>query len=49
MPLVEGLTFVNNILIGAGIKEHIKIICAGKVLSGFSVVRNLALGADVVS
>ena len=46
-PLVEGLTFVNNILIGAGVRDKMKIICAGKVTSGFSIVRNLALGADV--
>lgn len=44
MPLIEGLTTVNNILIGAGVRDKIKIICAGKVSSGFSIVRNLALG-----
>jgi len=47
MPLIEGLTFVNNVLIGAGIRDKMKIICAGKVTSGFSIVRNLALGADI--
>eukprot|EP01134_Creolimax_fragrantissima_P007849 CFRG7849T1 len=47
MPLIEGLTFVNDLLIGAGIRDQIKIIAAGKVISGFSIVRNLALGADV--
>ena len=47
MPLVEGLSFVNQTLIGAGLREHIKIVASGKVLSGFSLVRNLALGADV--
>jgi glutamate synthase domain-containing protein 2 len=46
-PLVEGLSLVNNLLVGAGVREELKIICSGKVLSGFSVVRNLALGADV--
>jgi len=46
-PLVEGLSFVHQILIGAGIRHHTKIICSGKVISGFSVVRNLALGADL--
>ena len=45
--IILGLTFVNNILIGAGIRDKVKIICAGKVTSGFSIVRNLALGADV--
>ena len=47
MPLVDGLTLVNNILIGAGVRDRMKIICAGKVSSGFSIVRNLALGADL--
>ena len=47
MPLIEGLTLVNNILVGADVRHHIKIICAGKVTSGFSIVRNLALGADL--
>jgi glutamate synthase domain-containing protein 2 len=47
MPLIEGLTIVNNILIGAGVRDQIKIICAGKVATGFSVVRNIALGADL--
>jgi glutamate synthase domain-containing protein 2 len=46
-PLVEGLTFVNNILVGAGIRDKIKIICSGRVTSGFTVVRNIALGADL--
>jgi len=46
-PLVEGLTFVHNVLIGAGVRDKLKIICSGKVVSGFSIVRNLSLGADV--
>jgi glutamate synthase domain-containing protein 2 len=46
-PLVEGLSFVNQILLAAGIRHHIKIIASGKVTTGFSIVRNLALGADV--
>ena len=46
-PLVEGLTLVDSVLIGAGIRDQIRIIASGKVLSGFSIVRNLALGADV--
>ena len=47
MPLVEGLAFVDGILNGAGIRDQVKVIASGKVLTGFSVVRNLALGADV--
>jgi len=46
-PLVEGLTLVNNILVGAGLRDRIRIISAGKIHSGFALLRQLALGADV--
>jgi len=46
-PLTDALYIVHNTLVGAGVREKMKIICAGKVLSGFSLVRNFALGADV--
>lgn len=45
-PLVEGLTLVNRALIGAGLRDQVRVICAGKVTTGFGIVRNLALGAD---
>lgn len=45
-PLMDGLAFVVNMLNGFGIKEHIKVIASGKILSGFHIVRALALGAD---
>jgi glutamate synthase domain-containing protein 2 len=45
-PLMDGLAFVINILNGFGIKQHIKVIASGKVLSGFHIVRAMALGAD---
>eukprot|EP01052_Picozoa_sp_SAG31_P028800 SAG31_NODE_2810_length_5061_cov_12.226522_4_plen_167_part_00 len=31
----------------AGLRDQISIICSGRVLSGFSIVRNIALGADI--
>ena len=46
MPLYEGLSTAHSILIGAGIRDKIKLIAAGKVVSGFSILRLLALGAD---
>jgi glutamate synthase domain-containing protein 2 len=46
-PLVEGLTFVNNALIGVGLRGEIKIIASGKVSSGFGLMRMIALGADL--
>jgi glutamate synthase domain-containing protein 2 len=45
-PLMDGLAFVVNALNGFGIKDKIKVIASGKVLSGFHIVRAMALGAD---
>jgi glutamate synthase domain-containing protein 2 len=45
-PLLDGLDFVQNILRGLDIRKHITIIAAGKITSGFHIIRALALGAD---
>jgi glutamate synthase domain-containing protein 2 len=45
--MVEGLTLAHGILLGAGLRDRVKLIAAGKVLTGFSVIRTLAMGADV--
>jgi glutamate synthase domain-containing protein 2 len=49
MPMAEGLRLLDNLLRGAGIRDRIKIIAAGKVYNGFSLVRTFANGADVVN
>jgi len=49
MPLREGLLLVHNTLVGAGLREHIKIGASGKIISAFDIVRALALGADWVN
>jgi len=46
-PLVDGLALTIDLLNGAGIRNNVKVICSGKVLSGFSIVRNLSIGADM--
>ncbi|MEK6246769.1 MAG: FMN-binding glutamate synthase family protein, partial [Planctomycetales bacterium] len=45
-PLIEGLIFVQNALVGCGLRDRIRIACSGKVTSAFDVVRNIGLGAD---
>ena len=45
-PLQEGLRLVHNTLVGVNLREHIKVGCAGKVVSAFDIVRALAIGAD---
>ncbi len=46
MPFREGLAFVYNALEGFGIKDEIKLIGSGKIVSGFDMFRAMALGAD---
>ena len=45
-PLVEGLIFVHNVLIGYALRDRIRVIASGKVTSGFDLLKRLALGAD---
>ena len=47
MPLRDALAFVYDCLVGFGIKDEIKIICSGKIVSGFDIVKTLATGADL--
>lgn len=46
-PLNEGLVFVDGALRGAGLRKHIKIIAAGKVVTGFDILTKIALGANM--
>lgn len=48
-PLREGLLFVHNTLIGAGIRDRIKIGASGKIISAFDIASTFALGADWVN
>lgn len=47
MPLRDALAFVYDTLHGFAIKKHIKIIASGKVHTGFDLVKNISLGADM--
>ncbi|MDJ0644720.1 MAG: FMN-binding glutamate synthase family protein [Flavobacteriaceae bacterium] len=49
MPLREGLVFVHDTLIGFDLKKEIKIMAAGKIITGFHMARAIALGADICS
>ncbi|WP_201544421.1 FMN-binding glutamate synthase family protein [Psychrobacter sp. H7-1] len=46
MPLIDGFLFVHNTLVGAGIRDKIKIGVSGKIVSAFDIAKMLALGAD---
>ena len=45
-PLQEGLLLVHNSLLGVGLRERVKIGCAGKVITAFDIARMMALGGD---
>lgn len=47
MPLRDAIAFVYDALQGFGLKEQIKIICSGKIHSGFDIVKVLSLGGDL--
>lgn len=49
MPCLEATYFVAQVLRGAGLREHIRLISAGKNASGFDILCKLALGADLVN
>jgi glutamate synthase domain-containing protein 2 len=46
MPLRDGLAFVHSALIGANLRDRIRIGCSGKITTGFDMARVMALGAD---
>lgn len=45
-PLAEALLLVHNTLVGANLRQHIRIGAAGKIVSAFDMARVLAFGAD---
>ena len=48
-PLREGLLFVHNTLVGAGLRSQIKIGASGKIISAFDIASTMAIGADWVN
>jgi glutamate synthase domain-containing protein 2 len=45
-PLQEALLLVHNTLVGAGLRERVKIGASGKIVTAFDIARTIALGAD---
>jgi glutamate synthase domain-containing protein 2 len=46
VPLQEALLMVNNALVGANLRDKIRIGASGKIVTAFDIVRTLAFGAD---
>ena len=45
-PLAEGLIVVQNMLVGAGIRDRFKIGASGKMVTASAMARSMAMGAD---
>lgn len=49
LPCLEATYFVHQVLTGAGLRDKIRIISAGKTASGFDMLSKIAAGADTVN
>lgn len=47
MPFEPALIFVNKTLINLNIRDKISVICSGKIISALSILRAIAMGADI--
>lgn len=48
-PLRQGLVLTRNALVGADLKDEIKLAASGKQISAFALASSMALGADWVN
>ncbi|MBK8293760.1 MAG: FMN-binding glutamate synthase family protein [Solirubrobacterales bacterium] len=46
VPLLEGLMLVHNTLVGAGIRDQLKLGASGKLVNAAAMAQAMALGAD---
>lgn len=46
MPFREAVAFAHDVLVGFGVRDKVRLFCAGKIFTGFHIFRALALGAD---
>jgi glutamate synthase domain-containing protein 2 len=47
MPMLDGVAFVDDMLKGFNIRHQIKVGASGKIMTGFHILRSIALGADL--
>lgn len=48
-PLDEGLAFAHDVLRGFNLRDDIRLISSGKVITSFHMLTKIALGADVIN
>ncbi|MDP6415743.1 MAG: FMN-binding glutamate synthase family protein, partial [Gammaproteobacteria bacterium] len=49
IPCLEATYYVNQALIGTGLRQHIKLIAAGQTATGFDMLEKIIVGADAVN
>lgn len=45
-PLREGLLLIHNTLVGANLRDRVRVAASGKIITAFDIARAMALGAD---
>ena len=45
-PLIDGLIFAQNVLVGSGVRDKVRLAASAKITSAFEMARVMALGAD---
>lgn len=48
-PCIEATYYINQVLIGAGLRDQIRLISAGQTASGFDMLEKIIVGADTVN
>jgi len=46
LPLAEGLSFVHNALVGAGLRDRVRLGASGKLVTAYDLFRVFSIGAD---
>ncbi len=49
MPLNQSLIFAHSCLCGVGLRQHIRLVASGKVITGFDMLTRIAQGADMIN
>ncbi|MDX5438426.1 MAG: FMN-binding glutamate synthase family protein, partial [Pontibacter sp.] len=47
MPLYDALAFAHNTLKKYGLRDEVKLIAAGKIITGVDIIKAISLGADI--
>lgn len=48
-PCLEATYYIHQVLTGAGLRKHIKLISAGQTATGFDMLEKIIVGADMVN